>query len=163
MIQYGKHIIEEDDIEHVNSVLKSQFLTQGPVVVHFETAVATYCGAKFAISSNSATSSLHLAMLALDISSKDLIWTSAITFVATSNAALYCGGRVDFLDIDNNNRPFYKGVLEDKLIDAYILGEAEASFKDYILNHDTWVTALSCSAVSANITVDSHTAVQPSF
>lgn len=100
MIQYGKHIIEEDDIDSVISVLKSQFLTQGPVVGSFEAAVATYCGAKFAISSNSATSSLHLAMLALDISSKDLIWTSAITFVATSNAALYCGAKVDFLDID---------------------------------------------------------------
>ena len=115
MIQYGKHVIEEDDIEHVNSVLKSQFLTQGPVVGYFETAVASYCGAKFAISSNSATSSLHLAMLALDISSKDLIWTSAITFVATSNAALYCGGRVDFLDIDKKTLNLDVDALSKKL------------------------------------------------
>ena len=103
MIQYGRQLIEQEDIESVVSVLQSDFLTQGPVIEKFENAVAEYCGAKHAIAANSATSSLHLAMMALEINRNDLIWTSAITFVATSNAALYLGQRWILLILTNKH------------------------------------------------------------
>ncbi len=118
MIQYGRQLIEQEDIESVVSVLQSDFLTQGPVIEKFENAVAEYCGAKHAIAANSATSSLHLAMMALEINRNDLIWTSAITFVATSNAALYCGATVDFIDIDKQTLNLDVSLLEKKLQQA---------------------------------------------
>lgn len=118
MIQYGRQLIEQEDIESVVSVLQSDFLTQGPVTEKFENAVAEYCGARYAIAANSATSSLHLAMMALEINRNDLIWTSAITFVATSNAALYCGAKVDFIDIDEQTLNLDISLLEKKLQQA---------------------------------------------
>ena len=99
-IPYGRQSIDQADIDAVVEVLKSEFLTQGPAVSAFEQAVAAKCGAAHCVASNSATSSLHLACKALGVGPGDLIWTSPITFVASSNAALYCGGEVDFVDID---------------------------------------------------------------
>jgi len=99
-IQYGKQSISENDVDAVTEVLRSSFLTQGPVTENFERAIATYCDCKFAVAVNSATSGLHLALLAIGIENGDIVWTSAITFVATSNAALNCGASVDFVDID---------------------------------------------------------------
>ncbi len=84
----------------VIGVLRSEFLTQGPAVPRFEQAVAAYCGAKHAYAMNSATSALHIACLALGVGPGDLVWTSPVTFVASSNCALYCGADVDFVDID---------------------------------------------------------------
>ncbi len=100
MIPYGRQSISESDIEAVVEVLRSDFLTQGPVVPGFESAIADYCGAKRAVASNSATSALHLACLALELGPGDILWTSPITFVASANCALYCGAEVDFVDID---------------------------------------------------------------
>ena len=99
-IPYGTQSISSEDIKAVSEVLKSDFLTQGPQVEIFENKVKEYCGANFAISSNSATSSLHLACLALGVRKGDIVWTSANTYVASSNCALYCGADVDFVDID---------------------------------------------------------------
>ena len=99
-IPYGRQDISEADIKAVTDVLRSNFLTQGPVVPAFENAVAVYCGVKHAIAVNSATSALHIACLALDVGKGDIVWTSPITFVATANCALYCGATVDFVDID---------------------------------------------------------------
>lgn len=99
-IPYGRQDISEADIAAVVAVLKSDFLTQGPVVSQFENAVANYCGAKHAIAVNSATSALHIACLALGVGKGDSVWTTAITFVASANCALYCGATVDFVDID---------------------------------------------------------------
>ncbi|MEH6447880.1 MAG: UDP-4-amino-4,6-dideoxy-N-acetyl-beta-L-altrosamine transaminase [Oleispira sp.] len=114
-IPYGKQAINDDDISAVIDVLKSDFLTQGPVVPKFEQAVTEYCQAKYGIAVNSATSALHIACLALEVGQGDLVWTSATTFVASSNCALYCGAEVDFLDI--NPRTFNIDVkhLEEKL------------------------------------------------
>lgn len=100
LIQYGKQLISEKDVTAVAEVLRSSFLTQGPVTEHFERSIADYCNAKFAVAVNSATSALHLGLLAIGVGSGDLVWTSSITFVATSNAALNCGAEVDFVDID---------------------------------------------------------------
>jgi UDP-4-amino-4,6-dideoxy-N-acetyl-beta-L-altrosamine transaminase len=99
-IPYGKQDISEEDISSVVTVLKSDYLTQGPQVPEFEKKVADYVGAKFGVAVNSATSALHIACLALGVSKGDLVWTSPITFVASANAALYCGAEVDFVDID---------------------------------------------------------------
>ena len=100
MIPYGRQEITDDDIEAVVSVLRSDFLTQGPVVPRFEQAVAAYASAAHAVAMNSATSALHVACLALGLEPGDTLWTTPITFVASANCALYCGARVDFVDID---------------------------------------------------------------
>lgn len=100
MIPYGRQDITQQDIDEVVAVLRSDFLTQGPQVPRFEQKLASYCGARHAVAFNSATSALHLACLALELGPSDLLWTTAITFVASANCALYCGARVDFVDID---------------------------------------------------------------
>lgn len=100
MIPYGRQDITADDIEAVTRVLRSEFLTQGPAVPAFEAAITAACGARHCVAVNSATSALHIAYLALGLGPGDAVWTSPITFLATSNAALYCGAAVDFVDID---------------------------------------------------------------
>ena len=100
MIPYGRQDISEADIQAVVEVLRSDFLTQGPAVPAFEKAIADYCGVQHAVAVNSATSALHIACLALGVGPGDWVWTSPITFVASSNCALYCGAQVDFVDID---------------------------------------------------------------
>ena len=100
MIPYGMQEISDEDIAAVVAVLKSPFLTQGPVVPLFEASLAAYSGAKFGVAVNSATSALHIACLALGLKAGDALWTSPITFVASANCALYCGAGVDFVDID---------------------------------------------------------------
>ena len=97
---YGKQNITSEDIELVNKVLRSDFITQGPIVGEFESSIAKKVKSKFAISVNSATSALHLACLALNLKEGDYLWTSPNTFVASANCALYCGASVDFVDID---------------------------------------------------------------
>src|SRR5690606_3451844 len=100
MIPYGRQDINQADIDAVVEVLKSDFLTQGPMVPRFEQAVASHVGAKHALAVNSATSALHIACLALGLGPGDWLWTSPITFVASANCGLYCGAQVDFVDID---------------------------------------------------------------
>jgi perosamine synthetase len=98
-IPYATQWIEDDDIEAVVSTLRSSNLTQGPKVEEFEKNTAAYCGAKYAVAVNSGTSALHIACLAAGISQGDEIITSPITFVASANCALYCGGRPVFADV----------------------------------------------------------------
>ncbi|SDX53965.1 UDP-4-amino-4,6-dideoxy-N-acetyl-beta-L-altrosamine transaminase [Roseicitreum antarcticum] len=100
MIPYGRQDISEDDIRAVEAVLRSDFLTQGPAIPAFETAIATRTGAAHAVAVNSATSGLHIACMALDLGPGDLLWTVPNTFVASANVGLYCGADVDFVDID---------------------------------------------------------------
>ncbi len=100
MIPYAKQSISEQDIEAVNEVLRSDFITQGPVISQFEEAVAKYCGAKFAIAVSHGTAALHLACLALEVRVGDIVWTSPNSFVASANCAIYCNAEVDFIDID---------------------------------------------------------------
>lgn len=100
MIPYGKQDISEADINSVLEVLQSDFLTQGPAVPKFEDSIKSYCGVENAVAVNSATSALHIACLALDVGPGDIVWTSSVTFVASSNCALYCGAKIDFIDID---------------------------------------------------------------
>ena len=100
IIPYGRQNISKEDIKSVIDVLNSDYLTQGPVVVNFEKAIASYTNSKFGVAVNSATSALHISCLALGLKKNDIVWTSPITFVASANCALYCGAKVDFIDID---------------------------------------------------------------
>ena len=118
VIPYGRHDISESDIQEVVNVLKSDFLTQGPMVPRFEQAVADYCGVQHGVAMNSATSALHIACLALDLGPGDWLWTSPNTFVASANCALYCGAKVDFVDIDPRTYNMSVEHLEEKLIQA---------------------------------------------
>lgn len=115
VIPYGKQSISQDDINAVIDVLKSDWLTQGPAVPAFESAIAEYCGAHYACATNSATSALHIACLALDLGKGDIVWTSPISFVASSNCALYCGAEVDFVDIDLETGNMSVAALKEKL------------------------------------------------
>lgn len=114
-IPYGRQSISEDDIRAVVDVLRSDWLTQGPVVPAFEQAVASRCGAAHAVAMNSATSALHVACLAMDLGPGDLLWTSPITFVASANCARYCGADVDFVDIDPATSNLSVERLKEKL------------------------------------------------
>ena len=100
MIPYGKQEINQKDIDAILDVLKSDHLTQGPKVPEFEKKVATKVGAKYALAVNSATSALHIACLSLGLKDGDFLWTSPISFVASSNCGIYCGADIDFVDID---------------------------------------------------------------
>lgn len=118
MIPYGRQDISEEDIESVVAVLRSDFLTQGPCVPKFEGLVAKHVDAAHAIAINSATSALHIACLALGLGPGDVLWTTPITFVASANAALYCGAQVDFVDIDPVSFNMCASALEVKLQQA---------------------------------------------
>lgn len=117
-IPYGRQHISEADIQAVVEVLRSDYLTQGPVVPAFEKAVADYCGALYAVAVNSATSALHIACLALGVSKGDIVWTTPITFVASANCALYCGAQIDFVDIDPHTYNISVERLAEKLAQA---------------------------------------------
>ncbi|MBL0641468.1 UDP-4-amino-4,6-dideoxy-N-acetyl-beta-L-altrosamine transaminase [Aeromonas veronii] len=123
MIPYGRQSISQADIDAVVEVLKSDFLTQGPVVPRFEQAVADYCGAKFGVAVNSGTAALHIACLALGVGHGDWVWTSPISFVASANCALYCGAQVDFVDIEPDTGNMCAVELERKLIAAKAEGK----------------------------------------
>lgn len=99
-------------------MLTSSFLTQGPEVKLFESALQEFTGAEFAVAVNSATSALHIACLALGVEPGDHVWTSAISFVASANAAKYCGAEVDFVDIDSETFNMCPLALESKLVEA---------------------------------------------
>ena len=118
MIPYGCQEITEADIAEIEKVLRSDFLTQGPIVPKFEQSVADYCGAFHAIAVNSATSALHIACLALDLGPGDWLWTSPNTFVASANCGRYCGANIDFIDIDAKTYNISVDALSDKLIQA---------------------------------------------
>ena len=122
MIPYGRQDIQDSDVDAVLSVLQSDFLTQGPAVPRFEQAVSKHCGARHAVAVNSATSALHIALMALDVTAGDVVWTSPNTFVASSNAALYCGASVDFVDIDPVTYNMSVSALSEKLAYAEKLG-----------------------------------------
>jgi UDP-4-amino-4,6-dideoxy-N-acetyl-beta-L-altrosamine transaminase len=122
-IPYARQSISQSDIDAVVQVLNSDFLTQGPVVPAFESAVANYCHAKHAVATSNATSALHLACLALGLGQGDILWTSPITFVASANCALYCGASVDFVDIDPQTYNLCPLALEDKLVAAQKTGQ----------------------------------------
>jgi UDP-4-amino-4,6-dideoxy-N-acetyl-beta-L-altrosamine transaminase len=117
-IPYGRQDISDADIQAVVEVMRSDWLTQGPVVPRFEQSVSRYCGAAHAVAMNSATSALHVGCLALGLGPGDWLWTSPNTFVASANCGLYCGAQVDFVDVDPRTYNMSVSALEDKLTAA---------------------------------------------
>ena len=115
MIPYGRQDIQNDDIDAVLSVLRSDFLTQGPLVPSFETALSNYIKVPHVVAVSSATAGLHISCLALGLGPGGLLWTTPNTFVATANAALYCGADVDFVDIDPSSYCMSYERLAEKL------------------------------------------------
>ena len=114
-IPYGKQDISQDDIDAVVNVLQSDFLTQGPQVPAFEKSVSDRVNARFSVAANSATSALHIACMALELGPGDILWTVPTSFVASANCALYCGAKVDFVDIDRRTYTMCPEALEAKL------------------------------------------------
>ena len=117
-IPYGKHQISEEDIQSVINTLKSSHITQGSAVPEFEENISKKVLSKYSICVNSATSALHLACLALKVSKGDIVWTTPISFVASANCALYCGAKIDFVDINPLSGLVNVDNLELKLEDA---------------------------------------------
>ncbi len=122
VIPYGRQDIQESDINEVVSVLKSEFLTQGPKVPEFENKISSLIGNLYSIATNSATSALHIACLALELKAGDTLWTSPITFVASANVALQCGANVDFVDIKKDTFNMCPDALAAKLEKAEYSG-----------------------------------------
>ncbi|MDX8549498.1 UDP-4-amino-4,6-dideoxy-N-acetyl-beta-L-altrosamine transaminase [Methanospirillum sp. J.3.6.1-F.2.7.3] len=118
MIPYGRQDIIQEDIDSVISILKSDFITQGPVVPKFEKAVVSKVHAKHAIAVNSGTSALHIACLALGLGPGDWLWTVPNTFVASANCGRYCGANIDFVDVDPETWNMSATKLSAKLEEA---------------------------------------------
>lgn len=117
-IPYGRQSVNDDDIEAVVKVLRSDWLTQGPNIAKFEEALAERCEAEFAVAVMNATAALHIACLALGVEKGDWVWTSPNTFLASANCALYCEANVDFVDIDPKTYNMSPHALEEKLKEA---------------------------------------------
>ena len=114
-LPYGSQFIDSIDRSKILKVLKSNFITQGPEIEKFENKFAKYVGSKYAVACASGTAALHMSCLALGISSKSRILTSAITFVASANCAEYLGAKVDFVDVDQKTFCISISELEKKL------------------------------------------------
>ncbi len=115
MIPYARQSIDDNDVAAVVEVLRSDFLTQGPVVPRFEDRVAAYCGTRHAVATSNATCALHIAVRALGLKAGGLLWTSPNSFVASANCGRYCGASVDFVDIDPRTYNMSVDALADKL------------------------------------------------
>lgn len=118
MLPYGKQSIIEADIEAVVEVLRSDFVTQGPMVPRFEEAVSQSCGNPHAVALSNGTAGLHVALRCMGVGHGDWVWTSPISFVASANAARYCGAKVDFVDVSPGTANLCPDQLELKLIQA---------------------------------------------
>ncbi len=115
MIPYGRQSVGRQDIKNLNKVLKSNWLTQGPLVEKFEKEICKFVGAKYAVATNSASSALHISCLALGLKSKQYFWTVPNSFVASANCGLHCNAKVDFVDIDKNTWNLSPESLRNKL------------------------------------------------
>ena len=114
-IPYGKQFIADADIEAVTKALRSDFLTQGPLVAEFEEKFAKYIGSKYAVAVTNGTAALHLSAMALGVDKKSKVIVPPITFVASANCVRYCGGEVVFSDIDKKTATIYLEILHEKI------------------------------------------------
>ena len=123
MIPYSRQSISEQDIEEVIQVLRSDMITQGPINKKFEQEICSYTTCKYSVLTNSATSALHLACLALGLGPNDILWTSPNSYVASANVGLFCNAHVDFVDIDLETFNMCVRALEEKLKLAELNGK----------------------------------------
>ena len=117
MINYGKQFIDNDDIKAVTNVLKSKFLTQGPLVNKFEKKLKSFLGSKYCCAVSSGTAALHLAGVSSSLNKNDYVITSPISFVATSNSILYSNARPIFVDIDEKTYNIDESLVEKKILE----------------------------------------------
>jgi len=118
MIPYGLHSVSKKDANNVIKVLKSNFLTQGPSTEKFQKSLANFCNVKYSAMVSSASTALYVACRALDLQKGDIFWTTPNTYVATANAGLLCGAKIDFVDINQNTSNICPKSLEEKLVKA---------------------------------------------
>lgn len=111
-IPYGRQCIDEDDIQAVNDVLRSDYITTGPKIEEFEKIVANYVGAKYAVAVANGTAALHAACFVAGINKGDEVITTPITFAASANCILYCGGKPVFADIN----PYTYNISADDIV-----------------------------------------------
>ena len=165
IIHYGRQEITKEDIESVSSVLKSDYITQGPVSKIFEKDFADYIGSKYAVAVSNGTAALHLSAMALDVSKGNKVITSPLTFAASANCVLYCGGEITFVDIDPKSLCIDLNRVEDilrKNSDNNIKGIIPVDFAGYPVNtEDTrsladkyalWILEDTCHAPGASFT-----------
>jgi UDP-4-amino-4,6-dideoxy-N-acetyl-beta-L-altrosamine transaminase len=115
IIPYAKQEINFKDIKNITKTLRSDFITQGPEIEKFEKNISNFTGGSFSVAVNSATSGLHISCLALGLKKGDYLWTSPNSFVASSNCGLYCGAKVDFVDIGEKDFNICPKKLKEKL------------------------------------------------
>jgi hypothetical protein len=172
IIPYGRQNITQEDIDAVIVALQSDYLTQGPKIIEFEKAFATYVGSKFAVAVSNGTAALHLCTLALDVKKGDKVITTPITFVASANCVLYCGGEVVFADIDSDTylldikkvkdlldaspRGTYKGIIPVDFAGRAVDLEAYRKLAD---EYDLWIIEDSCHSPGGSF-VDSKGKIQ---
>ena len=123
MIPYSRQSINDDDINEVIKVLKSDLITQGPIVQKFAKTICTYTSSNYSVLTNSATSALHIACLSLGLGKGDILWTSPNSYVASANVGLLCNAEIDFVDIDPFNYNICINALSDKLKNAEKYGK----------------------------------------
>jgi UDP-4-amino-4,6-dideoxy-N-acetyl-beta-L-altrosamine transaminase len=158
-IPYGKQNITQDDIDAVVSVLKSDFLTQGPKIKEFEEKFAEYIGVDYAVAVSNATAGLHLSILALDLKKNERVITTPITFAATANCVRNVGGEVWFADIDKESyllsiksvqkliqskpKGFFKGIIP---VDFAGLPLNLEEYRKLANKHNLWIIEDACHA-----------------
>jgi UDP-4-amino-4,6-dideoxy-N-acetyl-beta-L-altrosamine transaminase len=130
MIPYGRHFIEQDDIDAVTNILQGDWLTCGPTVEKFENKLAEVVATKHAVACSNGTTALHLAMLALNITDKDTVLVPAISFLASANAARYVGADVVFVDIDPTT-----GLMTAETLEEAILANQKKNLKAIVNVH----------------------------
>ncbi len=159
IIPYGRQHITEEDIQAVIETLRSDYLTQGPKIVEFEEAFATYVGAEYAVAVANGTAALHLCALALEVKPGDRVITTPITFAASANCVRYCGGEVIFADIDPETylldiesvrrllatapKGHYKGIIPVDFAGRAVDLEA---FRDLANEYGLWIIEDACHA-----------------
>nr|BFD66461.1 UDP-4-amino-4,6-dideoxy-N-acetyl-beta-L-altrosami ne transaminase [Bdellovibrio sp. HAGR004] len=162
VIPYGRQTILPEDIESVVQVLKSDFLTQGPMVDTFEKSFSEYIGCPFSVAVTNGTAALHLAAMALGVGPGDKVLCTANSFVASANCIRYCGGDVEFVDIDPENfcinyellkakleaspRGTYRGIVAVDFAGYPVNFEALRALAD---QHGLWIIEDACHALGA--------------
>ena len=116
-ISYGRHHLDDEDIEAVVEILRGSAITQGEVVEQFGQAVADYSGAKYGVAVSSGTAALHLSVVALGLEQGDEVITTPMSFCATSNTVLYQGADVKFVDIDSKTLNIDHNQIEQNITD----------------------------------------------
>ena len=115
IIPYGKHYVDEDDIEAVSNTLRGNYLTQGPLIKDFENAISKYVGSKYAVAVSSCTAGLHIACQSLGINSESIVGCPTNSFVSTANCASFLGAKIEFFDIDLDSLNISIDELEEYL------------------------------------------------